>query len=218
MIPIPFDAAAMGAARAIFTNSGQVCVAGSRLLVHSAIFEDFNRAVVAAAQSFNVGDPLDLQFDIGAVHSAQQLARIELAVAQARAQGAECLVGGERIGDGGFYYAPTILTGAPRDSAHVREEIFGPVLSVVSFESEEEAVEIANDSPYGLAAGVWTADLSRTHRMVAALDAGLVNVNTYGGFDFSMPIGGMKQSGNGYDRGLHALDKYVNLKSAWFAL
>ncbi|MEO6041675.1 MAG: aldehyde dehydrogenase family protein [Croceibacterium sp.] len=216
--PVDLAAAAMGAARAIFTNSGQVCIAGSRLLVHRAILGEFQDALVAATRSFTVGDPLILSHQIGAIHSAGQLAKVEAAVAEARAAGAECLTGGERLGDSGYYFAPTILIGGDGNSRHVREEIFGPVLSVIPFDSDEEAVGIANDSPYGLAAGVWTANLSRAHRMVAALDAGAVHVNCYGGLEFAMPIGGMKQSGNGYDRGLQALDKFVNLKSAWFAL
>ena len=214
------DAAAAGAARAIFTNCGQVCIAGSRLLVHRAIYEPFMARLVAATSAMRVGDPLQLDTAIGAVHSAAQLAKVETAIAQARAEGGVCLTGGERLDivAGGYYYAPTIITGLDPRSAVMTEEIFGPVLAVSVIEDEADAIRLANDSIYGLAAGLWTGSLSRAHRMSAALRAGAVHVNCYGGMDLAMPIGGMKQSGNGHDRGLLAIEKYIDRKSTWMAI
>ena len=214
------DAAARGAANAIFVNCGQVCIAGSRLLVQRSIRDEFLARLKRAVEAMKVGDPLDLDTTVGAVHSPAQLAKVEAAVTGAKASGATCLMGGERRPgvQGGYFYAPTVIADADLDSSLMTEEVFGPVLATTTFEDEEEALRIANSSIYGLAAGLWTGSLSRAHRMSARIEAGAVHVNCYGGADFSMPIGGMKQSGNGYDRGLLAIDKYVNHKSTWIAL
>jgi len=130
------------------------------------------------------------------------------------------ITGGKRIlGEtGGTYMSPTIVTGVTRDAALFRREVFGPVLAVTKFESEAEALSLANGTDFGLAAAVWTSDLSRAHRMVAGIRAGIVHVNTYGGADMTVPLGGVGQSGNGHDKSLHAFDKYVDLKTAWIQL
>ncbi len=214
------DQAAKVSAAGIFRNSGQVCVAGSRLLVERSIHDDFVAAMKTHAEAFKVGDPLDLQTQIGAINSERQLEGNLSLTAAAISEGAECITGGERIlgQTGGTYMAPTILKNVLRTNTVFKNEVFGPVLAVTPFDTEDEAIALANDSDLGLAAGVWTADLSRAHRMIRALQAGVVHVNTYGGADNTVPLGGHKQSGNGSDKSLHALSKYTNLKTAWIQL
>lgn len=213
------DAAKVSAA-GIFRNSGQVCVAGSRLLVQEDIAEEFVAELTRHAEAFRVGDPLDLNSQIGAVHSEAQLAANLDFVRTAEAEGAERRTGGARIliETGGTYMQPTILTGVKQTDRVFQNEVFGPVLSVTAFKDEDEAVQLANATPFGLAAGVWTSNLSRAHRMVGRIRAGVVHVNTYGGSDLTVPLGGHKQSGNGHDKSLHALEKYTDLKTAWIQL
>ncbi|MEM8812783.1 MAG: aldehyde dehydrogenase [Pseudomonadota bacterium] len=212
--------AAKVSAAGIFRNSGQVCVAGSRLLVQEDVHEDFVTEISKHARAFRVGDPLDLNSQIGAVHSLTQLEADLSHVETALSDGAETRTGGRRIlqETGGYYMEPTVMTGVVPGSALAQKEVFGPVLAVTPFKDEADAIRLANDTVYGLAAGIWTADLSRAHRMVTAVKAGVVHVNTYGGADMTVPLGGMKQSGNGHDKSLHALEKYVDLKTAWIQL
>ncbi len=212
--------AAKVSAMGIFRNSGQVCVAGARLLVAASIHDEFVARLAAEAEALRVGDPLDLGTQIGAVNSEEQLRRNLSFMDMARAEGGRVITGGARIlaETGGSYMAPTVVTGVARDHALFQREVFGPVLSVSSFDSEAEALSLANATDFGLAAGVWTADLSRAHRMVAGIRAGVVHVNTYGGADNTVPLGGVGQSGNGHDKSLHALDKYLDLKTAWIQL
>ena len=212
--------AAKVSASGIFRNSGQVCVAGSRLLVQSSVHDRFMDELMAATAKLKVGDPLDMGTDVGAVASAEQLARNLGFVETAAAEGAELIAGGSRIRDetGGFYMEPTIFGSVTPQMALAREEVFGPVLAVMRFDTEEEAVSLANATVYGLASAVWTSNLSTAHRMVRAIRAGVVHVNTYGGADVTVPLGGVRQSGSGHDKSLHALDKYCDLKTAWIAL
>lgn len=214
------DAAAEAAVNAVFRKSGQVCVAGSRLLVERSIHEEFIERLRARTGRLRVGDPLDPETQIGAVNSQSQLHANLKAVAQAREDGARVIGGGQRLleSSGGYYMQPTIIADVAPAHRLFRREVFGPVLAVTAFDGEAEAVALANAGPYGLASGVWTADLARAHRMVRAIEAGVVHVNTYGGTDITVPMGGQKQSGNGYDRSLHALDKFQNLKTAWIAV
>lgn len=214
------DEAARIAAQGIFRNSGQVCVAGSRLLVEASIHDDFVAAVVKEAERLRVGDPLDLANDIGAVNSERQLAQNLGFVEKAVSEGGMVTTGGSRIlrDTGGYYMAPTIVTGVRPETTLFQQEVFGPVLGVTSFTDEEDAVRLANATVYGLAGGVWTSDLSRAHRMIRQVRTGVVHVNTYGGADATVPLGGVGQSGNGHDKSLHALDKYVDLKTAWIKL
>lgn len=167
-----------------------------------------------------VGDPLDPATSAGAVNSLAQLETALGFVDSAKAAGSTIRMGGQRILEetGGFYMAPTIVTGVAPADRLAQHEVFGPVLAVIAFEDEDEAVQISNGTPYGLAAGVWTSDLSRAHRMVRRLRAGVVHVNTYGGADLTVPLGGVKQSGNGHDKSLHAFDKFLDLKTAWIKL
>ncbi|QDZ00393.1 aldehyde dehydrogenase [Nitratireductor mangrovi] len=214
------DQAARIAAHGIFRNSGQVCVAGSRLLVERSIHEALAEKVGAIAAAMKVGDPLDLVSEAGAINSAEQLSKNLLHVERAASEGASLKTGGKRILEetGGFYMAPTVFDAVRPEMTLAREEVFGPVLAIMPFDGEEDAIRKANATSYGLAAAVWTSNLSRAHRMIAAIKAGVVHVNTYGGADGTVPLGGVKQSGNGHDKSLHALDKYVDLKTAWIAL
>jgi gamma-glutamyl-gamma-aminobutyraldehyde dehydrogenase len=214
------DQAAKVSAAGIFRNAGQVCVAGSRLLVERSIHKEFTEKLAAITSKMKVGDPLDLKTESGAVTSLDQLQKDLAHVAKAQDEGAELRAGGKRILEdtGGYYMAPTILDGVRPDMTVAQEEVFGPVLAVIPFDDEAEALRIANGTKYGLASAVWTSNLSRAHRMVRGLNAGVVHVNTYGGADNTVPLGGHKQSGNGHDKSLHALDKYQNLKTAWVQL
>ncbi|RNC93507.1 MAG: aldehyde dehydrogenase family protein [Oricola sp.] len=214
------ETAAEAAVNAVFRNSGQVCVAGSRLLVERSIHEEFIERLRSRADRMRVGDPLDPETQIGAVNSQSQLHANLKAVAQAQEDGARVIGGGQRLleSSGGYYMQPTIIADVALAHRLFQREVFGPVLAVTTFDGEAEAVALANAGPYGLASGVWTADLARAHRMVMAIKAGVVHVNTYGGTDITVPMGGQKQSGNGYDRSLHALDKFQNLKTAWIAI
>jgi len=164
------------------------------------------------------GEALDLATAIGAVNSELQLAANLGFVADARAEGGTIILGGTRARTetGGFYMDPTIVTGVAPAHRLFRDEVFGPVLAVTPFNTE--AARLANATDFGLAAGVWTANLGRANRMIRAIRAGVVHVNTYGGADATVPLGGMKQSGNGHDKSLHALDKYTDLKTAWIQL
>jgi 4-(gamma-glutamylamino)butanal dehydrogenase len=212
--------AAKVSAAGIFRNAGQVCVAGSRLLVEATIHDEFISLLAESAQKMVVGNPLDLQTQIGAVNSLRQLEGNLRFVADATAEGGRVVLGGNRIRQqtGGYYMDPTVITNVQPDHRLFREEVFGPVLAVTPFTTEDEALRLANGTDYGLAAGIWTADLSRAHRMVRGIKAGVVHVNTYGGADVTVPLGGMRQSGNGHDKSLHALDKYTDLKTAWIQL
>ncbi|AQS49051.1 aldehyde dehydrogenase [Thioclava nitratireducens] len=213
------DTAVKVAANGIFRNSGQVCIAGSRLLVERSIHDAFVEKLRAFTETMQVGDPLDPATQAGAVNSARQLEQNLRFVSEAEAAGRQ-VFGGKRIREetGGFFMEPTIVTGVAPEDSIAQREVFGPVLAVIPFDTEEEALQIANGTDYGLAAAVWTADLSRAHRMIRGIHAGLVHVNTYGGSDLTVPLGGVKQSGNGHDKSLHAFDKYLDLKTAWIKL
>ena len=210
------DTAAEAVVTGIFRNSGQVCVAGSRLLVHDTIHDAFVEKIVRLTEKLRVGDPLDLSTQIGALSSEGHMHRIQEAL-----EGANSVVsGGIQIlsETGGFYMAPTIVTDIDVDDRLFSEEVFGPVLTVSKFTDEIDAISQANASELGLAYGVWTSNLGRAHRMVASLHTGVVHVNTYGGSDNTVPLGGYKQSGNGHDKSLHAIEKFINKKTAWIKL
>ena len=208
------DRAAKAAASAIFYNMGEMCTAGSRLLVHRDIKDAFLEKLTEAARSYKPGNPLDPDVSMGAIVDKVQLDRV-LGYIDAGRKEAKLLFGGERvrINSGGYYVEPTVFE-TPHDTRIAREEIFGPVLSVIVFDSVDDAVRIANDSEYGLAAAVWTSNLTSAHEISRRLRAGTVWVNCYDeGGDMNFPFGGYKQSGNGRDKSLHALEKYTELKS-----
>jgi hypothetical protein len=206
----------------IFANKGEVCSAGSRLLLHKDIHDEFLAALVEKANAFVVGDPLDPATQMGAQISQTQMDRILGYIETGKSEGATLVCGGARDTTGtkanGFYIQPTIFSGVRTDMKIAQEEIFGPVLSVIKFDTPEEAIEIANGTIYGLVSAVWTRDIQLAHRMAAGIKAGSVWINTYNGFDTASPFGGYKQSGFGRDLGQYALDQYTNVKSVWVAL
>lgn len=215
------DRAAEFAVRGIFDNAGQVCNAGSRLLVHASIEDEFRAAFARkTAELYAPGDPLDPATTLGPVVSRGHQAKVLRCIEQGVAEGAMLEFGGgpdPARGDGA-YVLPTLFRRVAPAMAIGREEIFGPVAALFSFETEEEALRLANDSIYGLAASVWTADLSRAHRMVKAIEAGVVWVNCFGDGDMTQPFGGYKQSGNTRDKSLESLAGYMQSKSSWIAL
>jgi gamma-glutamyl-gamma-aminobutyraldehyde dehydrogenase len=209
------DAAAQAAAWGVFYNQGEVCTAASRLLVEASIKDEFLEKVIAVAKAMVPGDPLDPETVFGAMVSERQMNTALDYIATADSQGNRRLLGGQRVRKetGGFYVEPTIFDRLQPDHTLAREEVFGPVLGVQSFRSDDEAIRLANDSVYGLAAGLWTSDINRALTAARKLKAGLVWINGWDACDITMPFGGFKQSGFGRDRSLHALHKYADLKS-----
>lgn len=213
------EAAARAAAAGIFTNQGEVCIAGSRLYVQDSIYAEFMPLLQAAATRMQPGNPLDPDTRMGAMVDATQYQRVQDYITLAQGEGMNLLTGGNLTSPvaGGWFLPPTILEGR-HDQTLMREEVFGPVLGVTRFTSEQEVIAMANDSIYGLGAGLWTQDLGRAHRVSKQLRAGLVWVNCYADGDISVPFGGVKQSGFGRDKSLHALSKYSDLKTTWMSL
>ncbi|KTT21573.1 aldehyde dehydrogenase [Pseudomonas rhizoryzae] len=213
-------AAAEAAAGAIAFNQGEVCTAGSRLLVETSIKSEFLPLVAAALEAWKPGNPLDPATNVGAVVDSRHLEQVLGYIESGKAEGAQVLTGGVRVLEetGGVYVAPTLFAGVNNAMRIAQEEIFGPVLSVIEFDTPAEAIAIANDTPYGLAAALWTRDLSKAHQTAQALRAGSVWVNQYDGGDMTAPFGGFKQSGNGRDKSLHAFDKYTEIKATWIKL
>jgi gamma-glutamyl-gamma-aminobutyraldehyde dehydrogenase/4-guanidinobutyraldehyde dehydrogenase/NAD-dependent aldehyde dehydrogenase len=211
------DAAVSAAIGAIYFNQGESCNAPSRLFVEASIKDAFLDKALALMPQFAPGDPLDEDTVMGAIVDAVQMKTVLSYIASGKEEGARLLAGGAqaRIDSGGLYVEPTLFDGVDGGMRIAREEIFGPVLSVLSFTDLDEAVRQANATPYGLAAAVWTADMSRAIRTARALRAGTVHVNQYDNDDITVPFGGYKQSGNGRDKSLHAFDKYTELKTTW---
>lgn len=214
------DSAANAAAVGIFFNQGEVCTAGSRLLVQNSIKAEFIKKVAEAAKTMRPGDPLDPETTMGAIVDQQQMQRVLGYVETGKADGATLVSGGQQamVETGGYYIEPTVFDDVSNQMAIAQEEIFGPVLSCIGFDTEEEAIAIANDTDYGLAAGIWTSDLARAHRVSRKVRAGSVWVNCYDAGDMTAPFGGFKQSGNGRDKSLHALEKYTEIKATWINL
>jgi len=213
MADADLDLAVPGVARGIFANSGQVCVAGSRVYVARPIYEQFAERLAAEAGKLKLGHGLDPTSDLGPLVSREQAERVHRFVSEGAAQGAALLSGGQVFDEAPAFYAPTVIAGATADMALMREEIFGPVTAVTPFDDPEEAVAFANDTDYGLAASVWTESLSSAHRMSAAIRAGTVWVNCHSYFSPELPKGGMKQSGWGVENGAPGLENYLEMKT-----
>ncbi|MBS1175090.1 MAG: puuC [Burkholderiaceae bacterium] len=213
------DAAAAAAAGNVFYNQGESCNAPTRLYVEASIKDAFMKKVATYVASFQPGDPLDPATSMGAIVDDIQLNNVLKYIESGKTEGAELIAGGQqcRQESGGYFIEPTIFV-TNKDHTIAREEIFGPVLSAMTFETEAEAIALANDSIYGLQAGVWTADISRAHRVARALKAGTVHINQYNDDDITVPFGGYKQSGNGRDKSLHSMDKYCELKTTWIKI
>ncbi len=214
-------AVAANVAIAIFVNMGENCSAGSRLIVHRSRRAALLEALKAELAAWPVGDPLDPSTRIGALISRSHMETVLRYVAAGRAEGARLVTGGERILEqtGGWFVPPTVFDGVRNDMTIAREEIFGPVLSVIEFETEAEAVAIANDTVYGLAASLYTDDLNVAHRVARDLRAGVVGVNAYAEGDNTTPFGGYKLSGfGGHDKSVHAHEQYTETKTTWITL
>ncbi|MCH1928615.1 aldehyde dehydrogenase [Shewanella sp. A25] len=213
-------AAAVAAAEAIAFNQGEVCTAGSRLLVESGVKDELIALIAEELASWQPGHPLDPHTVSGAVVDKQQLDTILSYIKAGHDEGANLVHGGSQVlaESGGVYVQPTVFSNVHNKMKIASEEIFGPVLSVIEFDGMDEAIKIANDTIYGLAAGVWTSDISKAHKTAKALRSGMVWINHYDGGDMTAPFGGYKQSGNGRDKSLHSFDKYTEVKATWIAL
>lgn len=207
----PIDQAVEGIVNGIFFNQGQVCCAGSRLLVQESIQDELLDSLKRRLNTLRLGDPLDKNTDIGAINSSEQLARITSLVAQGEAEGAERWTAACEIPSAGYWFAPTLFTGVTQAHTIARDEIFGPVLSVLSFRTPDEAVAKANNSQYGLSAGIWTEKGSRILAVANKLRAGVVWANTFNKFDPTSPFGGYKESGFGREGGRHGLEAYLDV-------
>jgi acyl-CoA reductase-like NAD-dependent aldehyde dehydrogenase len=214
------DKAAKAAAFAIFFNQGEMCSAGSRLLVAESIKDQMLEKIAAVGRFMKPGDPLDPATKLGAIVDETQMNRVLSYIDAGKSDGAKIALGGSRVRQdtGGFFVEPTVFDGVKPDMRIAKEEIFGPVLATITFKDVDEAIRIANDVEYGLAAAIWTRDINTAHRTARALRAGTVYVNCYDADDITVPFGGFKQSGIGRDKSLHALDKYTELKTTWIEL
>jgi acyl-CoA reductase-like NAD-dependent aldehyde dehydrogenase len=213
------DAAVVGAIAGIFAAGGQTCIAGSRLLLQRSIHDRFVDQLVEMAASARIGDPMQASTHVGPIATPPQYEKVLQYIDIARREGARCVLGGGPYtgpgARGGRFVAPTIFTGVHNQMRIAREEVFGPVLSVITFDTEEEAFQIANDTPYGLAAGVWTSDIGRALRASERLQAGTVWINTYRIGGASTPFGGYKHSGIGREGGVEAIKEWVHTKTVW---
>ena len=207
------EARSSGGVFAGFANAGQNCQAGSRLILQRSIYEEFVAELVSRARAINVGPGLEPDSKMGPLVSRDQLETTEKYVRIGQQEGAKLLCGGKRIDGAGFFFEPTIFGDVDNSMRIAQEEIFGPVLAVIPFETEEEAIAIANDTIYGLAGGVWTQDVAQALRVVKAVRAGTMYVNTYNLAPLEVPLGGYKQSGLGRESGSRALDEFTEVKS-----
>ena len=215
------EAAVMGAISGIFAATGQTCIAGSRLLVQRSIHDEFVKRIVEVASKAKIGDPMLKETNVGPVTTPPQYKKVIDYINIAKAEGAKCIMGGNPyIGEGAKgnqFVEPTIFIGVSNDMRIAQEEVFGPVLSIIPFDTEEEAIKIGNDVNFGLAAGVWTSDIGRAIRMSSKLRAGTIWVNTYRAVSFMSPFGGYKRSGEGRENGKEAIKEFLQTKSVWIA-
>ncbi len=214
------DKAAAYAATAVFYNGGQTCTAGTRLIVEEKVRDEFIEKVVASAAKWMPGDPLDPATRMGPMIDEWQYKTVAEYVDIGKGEGAELLFGGGRVLEelGGYFHEPSIFGGVNNQMRIAQEEIFGPVMSVLTFTDTDEAIKIANDSIYGLAGAVWSNDINTAHKVAKAVRVGTMGINNYFGGDITVPFGGFKQSGNGRDKSIHAFDDYTELKTTWIEL
>lgn len=213
------DDAVSGVMAGIFAATGQTCMAGSRVLVHEEIYDQFSKALAERAARIKVGDPLHPDTEMGTVACRAQYDKVLEYIDIAKEEGAKLVVGGGRPEEPalsrGLFVQPTVFTEVTNDMRIAREEVFGPVAALIRFTDEDDAVRIANDTAFGLAAGVWTSDVARAHRMIRRLRAGMVWINNYRKVSYVTPFGGFNQSGIGRENGVHAVDEYTEVKTAW---
>jgi aldehyde dehydrogenase (NAD+) len=216
------DAATNGVVAGIFAATGQTCMAGSRLMVEDSVYDEVVERLAQRARGIRLGDPLEAETEMGPVAFREHLQNVERHIAAASDEGARLVTGGVRpdapeLRDG-FFVEPTIFGDVENTMGIARDEVFGPVLAALRFSSEEEAVALANDTPFGLAAGVWTRDVQRAHRVARGIRAGTVWINAYRSVGPMAPFGGYKQSGMGRENGLAAIDEYTETKTVWVEL
>lgn len=212
------EAAVRGTMTGIFFNQGEVCCAGSRLFIEEKVKDKFLGMLKDKAEQLRVGDPLDMKTEMGAQVSKEQFDKILGYIEKGKSEGAKVLAGGKKAAEKGYFVRPTVFDSVQNRMTIAQEEIFGPVVAAIGFKDVEDLKTQANDTLYGLSAGVWTRDIGRAHQMTRALRAGTVWVNCYNQFDAASPFGGFKQSGFGRELGKHALDLYTQVKSVWIAV
>ena len=216
-----FESAVMGTISGIFAATGQTCIAGSRLLVQRSIHDSFVERLIEVAKEAKIGDPMSTETHVGPVTTPPQYKKILDYIEVGRKEGAKCVLGGKPYAGDGLrsdrFVEPTIFTGVSNQMRIAQEEIFGPVLSVIPFDDEEEAIALGNDIVFGLAAGVWTSDIGRALRMSEKLKAGTIWVNTYRAVSYTSPVGGYKRSGKGKESGQESIKEFLQVKSVWIA-
>ncbi|MCM3389367.1 aldehyde dehydrogenase [Ureibacillus chungkukjangi] len=209
------EKATNAAVRGIFINAGQTCAAGSRVFIEETIYEECLAKIIEQTKKIKVGDPFEVDSVMGPISIAEQLDKLQTFIESVKADGGSIIYGGEQINlnNGGFYFSPTIVTNLNNDSYLCREEVFGPILAIIPFKNEDDVIKMANDSKYGLTAGVWTKNLARAHRISNKLQSGTVWINNYRKIHWSVPYGGYKMSGYGRENGLEVINEFTEIKT-----